>query len=162
MLLFSCNKNDTQSTLSDNNPSNGDAGFMQMASYSNQDEVSLGNQAGTKATNPAVKDFGVMMANDHLKSEDELKVLARNKGVSLPGGPDQAHLDLKAQLEKLSGRAYDSAYIHAQVTDHKNTVALYQAEVADGKDQDVKNFAVKYLPVIQQHLLKADSLAKQY
>jgi putative membrane protein len=162
MLLFSCNKNDTQSNMSDNNPSNADAGFMQMAAYGNMDEISLGNLASTKATDAPVKEFGMMMATDHLHSEDELNVLAKNKGVTLPGNPDQAHQDMKAQLEKLSGRAFDSTYIHAQVNDHKNTVTLFQAEISDGKDQDVKNFAAKYLPIIQQHLHKADSLAKKF
>ena len=62
----------------------------------------------------------------------------------------------------MSGRAFDSAYMHNQVTDHQTTVANFQTELNQGQDQDVKNYANKNLPHIQIHLQRADSITNAY
>lgn len=164
MIVISCNKNNDTSTSSSSgmNGSNTDQDFMKTAAYGNFDEMDAGQLAASNGTDASVKDFGKMMLADHGKAETELSLLAKTKQIGLPNGPDQEHIETKQQLMKLSGRTFDSAYISAQVTDHKTTVDLFQNEISNGKDQDVKNFASKYLPAIKMHLAKADSIAKKF
>jgi putative membrane protein len=63
-------------------------------------------------------------------------------------------------LNSLSGRSFDTAYINSQIKDHQKTLSIFQMEINDGDNQNVRNYASKYLPHIQMHLQKADSLSR--
>lgn len=60
-------------------------------------EVELGQLAQQKGTNPAVKDFGVMMVKDHSAANDKLKALATTKQVELHDSPQRNAEGLKDQ-----------------------------------------------------------------
>jgi putative membrane protein len=151
--LGACNKDD------DNNDLNGsDRDFMVNASYGNVAEVDAGQLAASKGSTAGVRNFGQMMVNDHSTAQTELNSLGSQYNVSLPSAPDPAHQALKQQLMNLTGTAFDSTYLSAQVMDHQNTVILFQNEIANGNNSSIKAYATKYLPAIQMHLHMADSL----
>ena len=64
------------------------------------------------------------------------------------------------RLNSLSGHSFDSAYISSQVMDHQAAVTLFQNEISNGNNSSVKSYASTYLPHIQMHLQKADSLSR--
>ena len=86
-------------------------------------EVELGKLAAEKASSDAVKQFGQRMVDDHSKANDELKALAQNKKITLPTeiGPEEKAL--RDRLVKLSGPAFDQAYMKAMLNDHSRTSA---------------------------------------
>ena len=139
-----------------------DENFMKNAAYANYNEIDAGQLAGTQATDSAVRSFAHMMVAEHQTALNELKSLAQDKDIALPTGPDAAHIAAKQQLQQLSGHAFDSAYIHMQVTDHQTTVNLFQGEINSGENEDVQNYARKYLPHIQMHLNMADTIADRF
>ncbi len=69
---------------------------------------------------------------------------------------------LAAMLSAMTGRSFDSAYVHGQVTDHQTAVTLFQNENISGNNTKVKTYVNNYLPVIEMHLMMADSLATKY
>ena len=103
-----------------------------------------------------------MMITDHMNAQDELKRIAKDKKEDIPSEADAAHKAMLKEMMSLSGRAFDSMYIHSQVKDHKEVIALFQEELNKGKDQDLKDYANKYLPAIQMHLNRADSTASRF
>ncbi|MBS1665218.1 MAG: DUF4142 domain-containing protein [Bacteroidetes bacterium] len=146
--------NDTPNTsLNDN-----DRQFLVNASYSNLAEVDAGNLASYMGTNAGVKIFGQMMSDDHGAAESELRTIADSVQVSIPSTPDSAHISMKAMLKNLTGMAFDTTYISAQITDHQNAIALFQMEINSGRSPRIKTYASTYLPKIQMHLMMADSL----
>lgn len=153
--LACCKKDDDDTqTLSDM-----DKTFMTNASYANNAEIDAGGAATTKASMSSVKDFGMDMVTDHTKAQADMVALGVQVGkTDLPTGPDATHVQMKAMLMTLSGRAFDSAYMKMQVTDHINTIALMQNEIASGSDQRVKDYASSHLPVVQMHKQMADSI----
>jgi putative membrane protein len=66
-------------------------------------EVQLGELGKSKATKKEVKDFAAMMATDHGKANEELKSLAGQKGVELPGEIEIGQKMAKEKLDRLSG-----------------------------------------------------------
>jgi putative membrane protein len=56
--------------------------------------------------------------NDHTKANDQLKVVASQKGVTLPSQPDTKNQAEEARLEKMSGAHFDKAYMNYMVADH--------------------------------------------
>src|SRR3954464_4296661 len=128
-----------------------DQAFAKEAATGGMAGVHLGKLAATKATNPDVKQFGQRMVDDHGKANDELKSWASQKNVTLPADVDAKHKSEHARLEKLSGDAFDRAYMAAMVADHNKDVAAFQRESKAAKDPDLKAWAAKTLPTLQDH-----------
>jgi putative membrane protein len=105
-----------------------------------------------------VKQFAERMVDDHGKTNTELKSLAAQKNVTLPTELDAKHKAMQDKLSKLSGAAFDRAYMAHMVNAHKDAVALFEKQARSGNDAELKAFAEKKLPTIQQHLKMAQDL----
>jgi putative membrane protein len=125
--------------------------FGMEAAQGGMAEVALGRLAGEKASNDRVKQFGQRMVSDHGKANDELKALAATKNISLPAELDARHKATEDRLSKLSGAAFDRAYVQEMVADHKKDVAAFRKESKSGSDSDVKAWAAKTLPTLEEH-----------
>ena len=123
-------------------------------------EVELGKLASEKAVNADVKSFGQRMVTEHTKAGDELKALAQKQGITLPTEMDAKHKALRDRLMKMSGDAFDHAYIVAMVNGHREAVTAFRTEARTGKDAEIKAWAEKTLPTIEDHLKVAQSLNK--
>jgi putative membrane protein len=131
--------------------------FVKHAAQGGMAEVELGRIAADKASDPDVKQFGQRMVDDHSKANDELKNLASSKGIQLPAKTDPKHQALIDRLNKLSGQEFDRAFMQAMTTDHNHDVAEFQRYARSGSDPEVKAWAEKTLPTLQDH----QQLAKQ-
>jgi putative membrane protein len=118
-------------------------------------EVELGKLAAEKASSDDVKKFGQRMVDDHSKANDELKALAASKKITLPAEMGPEEKALRDRLVKLSGPAFDQAYMKAMVSDHVKDVAAFRMEAKTGKDAEVKAWAAKTLPTLEEHLRMA-------
>ena len=136
-----------------------DRNFLMEAAQGGMAEVELGRLASQKAQNPEVKRFGERMVTDHSKANGELKQLATQKGVTLPtdlGAEQKQEMD---RLSKLSGAAFDREYMKLMVEDHDKDVKAFQDEANRATDPDVRSFASKILPIIQEHQKMAHDIA---
>jgi len=149
-------KQDKTSTTA-NRMTTGDSTFATKAAAGGMAEVQLGNLAKEHAASADVKSFGERMVTDHTKANDELKKTASGKGITLPASlssKDQATYD---RLSKLNGAAFDRAYMQDMVSDHKTDVNEFKREADKGTDTDLKAFASKTLPTLQEHVTLAES-----
>ncbi|HTX33400.1 MAG TPA: DUF4142 domain-containing protein [Bryobacteraceae bacterium] len=141
--------------------SSSDSTFVTEAAQGGMAEVQLGKLATTRASNALVKQFGQRMVDDHSKINDQLKALATSKGMSLPTALDPKDETVKRRLSGLTGSAFDHAYMEDMVKDHKHDIAAFQHEADHGMDPDVKAFAAKTLPILQEHLRLAEQAQEQ-
>lgn len=131
---------------------NADQQFVHKAAMGGMAEVELGNLAQQKAASDQVKQFASRMVEDHGKANDELKQIASSKSIDLPTALDKKHRGDVDKLAKLSGAQFDRAYMSHMVDDHKKDVSDFKKEASSGKDSDVKAFASKTLPTLEEHL----------
>ena len=131
---------------------NPDHSFVEKAALGGMAEVELGNLAQQKASSDQVKQFASRMVEDHGKANDELKQIASSKGIDLPTALDRKHRSDVDRLGKMSGAQFDRAYMSHMVDDHKKDVADFKKASTSAKDGDVKGFASKTLPTLQEHL----------
>jgi putative membrane protein len=153
----------------DHNLSTEDRDFMRDAGLANLAEIQMGQlmlDSADSTNDSTVVAFATRMVGEHTTAWTELQNLADDKDVDLPNEPDQDQQDQMDYLMTLNGHQLDSAYISSQVDAHQATATLFQKAVANNEDDnDVRAYAVKYLPGIQQHLTDAitlrDSIATQ-
>jgi len=128
-----------------------DAAFAKAAAEGGFAEVELGKLAKEHASNADVKKFADKMVNDHGKANDELEGILKQKGMSAPTQLEGKEKSTYDRLAKLSGAAFDRAYMDEMVKDHDKDVKEFQRESTSGKDPDLKAFASKTLPTLQEH-----------
>jgi putative membrane protein len=137
-----------------------DQTFVMKAARGGLAEVELGKLAQDKATNDEVKQFGKKMVDDHGKANDELKSLAQSKNITLPTDLSPKDKALHDRLAKLSGAAFDRAYMQAMLKDHREDVNEFRTESKSGADPEVKQWAAKTLPTLETHLKLAQDDSK--
>jgi putative membrane protein len=155
IVFASCKKD-----KDNNNVNSTDQTFLTQVAIGNKAEVMAGQLAATKATNPAIKSFGQLMVTEHGQAQTDLQNVYSSVGQTMPDTVDAEHQALMARLNSLTGHSFDTAYINSQVKDHQKTLIIFQSEINDGDNSNVKNYANTYLPHIQMHLQKADSLSR--
>jgi putative membrane protein len=129
-----------------------DQEFVMKAAKADMTEVELGKLAENKASSDEVKTFARHMVDDHQKALDHLKTIAQNEKMNLPTAIDQKDEGAKTQLEKLSGQAFDRAYMRAMVRDHRLDVAEFKAESMNAKSAELKQYASTTLSTLEDHL----------
>lgn len=152
-----CKKNDSNNTLNET-----DRNFIAKAAYSNISEIKAGQLATDSAITDSVKLFGKMMIQEHLQAEIDLDSVRIHWNVSLPTTSDPDHQAELTRLQALSGLQFDTSYINSQITDHQNTIALFEDEINNGTSANVRSYASKYLPKIQMHLQLAETIKSRF
>jgi putative membrane protein len=129
--------------------------FLQSASNGGLAEVELGKLAEQRASNADVRNFGARMVKDHTAANKELAALAARKGVSFPTRIDRKDEELHDRLSKLSGPAFDRAYMQEMTADHEHDVAEFHQAADTSSDPEVRDFAALTLPTLTSHLEEA-------
>jgi putative membrane protein len=138
----------------------GDQRILKDLAQANMAEVAAANIALKKATRQDVKTFAQQMVDDHTKGLQAVQEVAQSKNVTLPTEPDAKHKKMAARLDKLSGEAFDKAYLaNAGVSDHKAAMNKVVDAQKKATDPDVKALAAKLQPTIDEHLQKVQVLA---
>jgi putative membrane protein len=120
-------------------------------------EVQLGNLAQERAASDDVKRFAKRMVEDHTKANADLAKIAQKKNVTLSKDLDAKHKALHDRLAKLSGNEFDRAYMDEMLDGHREVVAEFQRETKS-TDPDVRDFATRTLPTLEQHLAMAQQI----
>jgi putative membrane protein len=136
-----------------------DRKFVLEAAGSGMFEVQAGQLAASKATDPQVKSFASMLVEHHSAANNELTQLANTKGVELPAAPPRAMRSEIDKLGKKTGQEFDRDFVrNVGIKAHQKDVKLFEKASKDLKDPQLKAFAAKTLPTLQQHLAQAQKL----
>jgi len=135
-----------------------DRNFIMDAAMGGMMEVELGRVAAQQGASDAVKQFGQRMVDDHSKANSELMSLASSKGITLPAELDAKHREHVTKMSGMSGADFDREYGKMMVSDHRKDVSEFEKQSTRGTDPDLKAFATKTLPTLQEHLKLAEAL----
>jgi predicted outer membrane protein len=126
--------------------------FAQKAAEGGATQVALAELALLKGRSETVKRAAARIQADHVRTNQMLLVLAAQKGWHLPSTPGSEGEESRSRLEKLSGAAFDRAYLEAAMRDHESDIPAFEQEAAHGSDADLKRFAADTLPALREHL----------
>lgn len=132
--------------------SRSDEKLLVQLAQANLAEINAGKLAQQKSENDRVKSYAQKMVDDHTKALDDLKVLAEAKGVTLPTESDRQHQSMYNRLSALSGEQFDRQYLDQSGSRaHRDTQKLLQKASSRAKDQDLKSYASRTLPTVENH-----------
>ena len=133
-----------------------DAYFVSQTSLGTPFQVDSGRVAEAKGTTPAIRSYAKLMVSSHITVNNALLGILKNKAPAPPPTLLQAaYATMVSTLQHESGHTLDADYVRGQVNYQKANTALYQYEIANGMDPDLKAFAQETLPKIQDHLARA-------
>ncbi len=134
--------------------STADASFINTAGTLGLEAVRFAQLAATNATDP-VRRFATKMIADHTMVNQQLAALAQSEGMTPPSDMDARHETLYRQLQSLNGPAFDRAYTDGQMQDVTMVIEAFQTAADSGANPQMRSFAQRYLPMMQQHLQMA-------
>jgi putative membrane protein len=138
-----------------------DLQFAQEAAMGGLKEAALGGLARQRAEDHQVMQFGQRMVQDHGQTNERLMAIAEEKGIQLPQElPDDVQQSYE-DLQQLSDAGFDQAYMDEMVTDHENSVELFERQAQSGQDPDLRAFAEESLPTLREHLQLAEEIRAQ-
>lgn len=139
----------------------GDKDFLENAAHAGHTEIEGSKLAQTHSKSADVKAFADQMVKDHTRVGEELSALAKSKGYVLPKGPSLVQLAILKTLD-MRDESFDEKYVsQIGVTEHEDAIKLFQKAATEAKDADIKGFAVKNLPGLEQHLEMAKTLKQK-
>ena len=126
--------------------------FLVTAADGGMAEMDLGILAQQNGKDPAIKSFGSMIVHDHSGGHSLVKNLAALKKCDTSLNLGDKNQELKDKLSKLKGAAFHKEYIDPMIKDHKEDIFEFEKVRDRTADGDVKEFAIKTLPMLQMHL----------
>jgi putative membrane protein len=133
-----------------------DTYFVTQTSLGTPFQVDSGRLAETRGTTKAIQGYAQLMVSSHIAVNNSLTAILKNKAPTPPPTLlKAAYSTLVSTLQREGGQTFDADYVGGQVNYQKANAALYQYEIANGTDPDLKAFAQQTLPKIQDHLARA-------
>ena len=134
--------------------------FIKEAATGGMAEIEL-SKIAQKSENSDVKTFADRMVRDHTAANEQLAGIATSLGAEMPKALDSEHERAREKLQKLHGKAFDEQYMRDMVEDHNKAVKLFQQEERAGHNAQLKEFAQKTLPTLEQHQKMAVELSRR-
>jgi putative membrane protein len=112
---------------------------------------------GTKCA--AVREYAQSVARDHGRLAEDLRRIVAPRGPKLPVMPTGRHADMVTKLTGLSAQDLDGAFLQRFGIDAtKEALALFERETAEGKDPDLRSYALQALDTLRGHMAVAHKL----
>jgi putative membrane protein len=133
----------------------------------NQVDIDAGKLALSKAKSPDVKTFAQLMITDHSGVNKSATELVQKLHVTPETNPTSQSLqkdgdDNVAALKKLSGSAFDGAYVDHEVVYHQAVLdAVDTTLIPSAQNAELKALLVKVRPAFVAHLEHAKHLQSE-
>lgn len=134
--------------------------FIDTVASANKFEIDSSELAQQHAKSPDVKAFAEKMVADHKQAGSDFKSALQKAEIPAPN--DAMGVADTAKYAKLrvftTESGFDKAYIDAQVKAHQDAVGLFKGYSINGPTPEMKSFAMKTLPTLEQHLKDVQTL----
>ncbi|HET6777334.1 MAG TPA: DUF4142 domain-containing protein, partial [Gemmatimonadales bacterium] len=138
-----------------------DSAFIREVNASNDVELRLARLAKSKASADVVKKFAQKMETDHNSMQRDWADVAARSGTRTIVTVDPQVQGQISRLERLSGPAFDRAYMVTMVQNHRDAVGAFQTARRTTNSSEVRQLVARSLPFLQEHLTLAQQVSGQ-
>jgi len=128
--------------------------FLQQAVRAHAFELQTSRLALERTNTPEVRSMAEQIIADRSKAKDELAVLLKARGITEPSAalePEQIQ-----QIKLMQGAQnddFDRIYLNAMHNTRVDSIAAYRSFASAGSPSDVRAWAAKSLPALEQQQL---------
>ena len=127
--------------------------FVRKAAAGDLFEIRSSQLALTRSKDNRVRSFARRLVTDHRKAARQMQNTLHRAGMRQPPQRmDARQQSTLAQLRRTGPRNFDNAFVDAQIEAHQGAVKMYQAYARDGRRPELRQFAQRELPTLQEHL----------
>lgn len=145
-----------------------DAQIAHIAYTAGQLDIEAAEQALQKSSNKDIRAFATSMEQDHKAVNEKALALVKKLGVTPEDNDTSKALakqaaDKRAELAKLSGAAFDRAYIDNEVAYHKAVNgALENLLIPSASNPELKDLLKTGLKIFEGHEQHAEHVAAEF
>jgi putative membrane protein len=145
-----------------------DAQIAHIAYTAGEIDIAAANQALKKSHDKQIRGFAEEMVRDHTAVNKQALALVKKLHVTPQANPTSASLQAAASAKlkdyaKLSGKAFDKAYIANEVAYHQTVNgALKDTLIPNAQNAELKSFLGTGLKLFQEHQQHVATLAAGY
>ncbi len=132
--------------------------FIQEAAAIDTFEIVTANLALQNSTQLEVRDFAQLLLQKHTTTRSQLRIMARQRAISLPMTMSQERETIRTRLQSQTGTAFDKDFANVQVQAHEDAIQFYERAKDRLQDQDMKVLADQILLRLRDHLREAQEL----
>jgi putative membrane protein len=122
--------------------------------------VVAGAKAQERGNSTEVRQFGLMMVDDHHQANRRLIPIAEVYNVDWPTQLAPSLRKLVDKLKGMSGQEFERTYIDAMVEAHRKDVDSYQKMADKAEGRALKQYIDTTLPILKGHLHRAEQIAQ--
>jgi len=126
--------------------------FLGRGSVGDMKAISLSQNILKTTGNARIKAYAATILKDHQQVQTELKKLAAEKKINVPSS--------EADYPPVANNQTDLKYVESMIEEQQYHVRLFTAGSKSG-DQAIRDFSLKYLPLMKKHLEGAQDLTKE-
>jgi putative membrane protein len=139
-----------------------DTYFVTQTSLGTPFQTDSGRIAEKRGGTQAIRSYATLMVSSHIEVNGALENITKRRApVPPPTLLKAAYGSIKSILEAAADSRFDAEYVHVQVAYQEANAALYQFEIDNGTDSDLKTFAQQTLPKIKDHWERALKLRRE-
>jgi len=135
--------------------SKADRYFLSSAATMDMTGAHAGQMAANQASASEVKDFARMLVQDDSDAFGHLAEVAAKVGVQIPRGINSGRIPSLEGLFALKGTQFDRQFARDEARAETRALAAFRHEAKYGQNADVKQYATKMIPVIENDLKRA-------
>jgi putative membrane protein len=135
--------------------------FLYHALQGDNSEIMLGNLAADRARDPAVRDYGRKLADDHSQARAEVLDVGARFDIRPTREVAPEARDERDRLMGLRGRDFDREFIRYMIDDHRKDIGDFRDEAREHHGR-VSDMAARQLPTLREHLRVAVSLDRDH
>jgi len=147
-----------EAKFDDSNSKENDSEFLVDATEINLEEISIGQLAQQKSTNPEIKKFGKMLVDDHTKLSGEVKTVAESRNISLPTSITEDGQEQYNKLNEKSGLDFDKKFVDMMIDGHEKAIDKFTKASKNSNDEEIKTWASNNIASLTAHLQHAKML----
>ncbi|HOA72461.1 MAG TPA: DUF4142 domain-containing protein [Phycisphaerae bacterium] len=138
-----------------------DQSYLKHQIQNNLFEEQAAKLVAEKAPDDSVKQFAQRLQEEHRENNQQLKQIAQQKQMQVPTQMAQWQQSLLQEMQQLDPETLQREFLFGTVACHHRNVLTNKFAAQKCQDNDVKQFAARTLPTLQQHLQQANRLTQQ-
>ncbi len=135
-----------------------DQSFVTTTSQDNLSEIADGLLAEQRSGSLATAIYGRQLVADHTFVTQQTQLAAQLSGATLATAPDAMQQAQTAQLQTLSGPAFDQQYLSNEVQSNGQSITDAQTQATSGQSPAIGHLNALLVPFQEQHLQQAQLL----